>query len=47
VKILIIGAGEAGFYIATEFSEGNDDVSLIDEDPIRLKSVQRSLNIAG
>lgn len=47
MKILIIGAGEAGFYIATEFSEGNDDVSLIDEDPIRLKSVQRSLNIAG
>ena len=47
MKILIIGAGETGFYIASEFSEGNDDVSLIDEDPIRLKTVQRSLNIAG
>jgi len=47
MKILIIGAGETGFYIASEFSEDNFNVTVIDEDPHQLKVIQRSLNVAG
>jgi len=47
MKILIIGAGETGFYIASEFSEDNFKVTVIDESPDQLKVIQRSLNVAG
>jgi trk/ktr system potassium uptake protein len=47
MKILIIGAGETGFYIASEFSEDNFEVTLVDENPHQLKVIQRSLNVAG
>ncbi len=47
MKILIIGAGETGFYIASEFSEDNYKVTLVDENPNQLKVIQRSLNVAG
>lgn len=47
MKVLIIGAGETGFYIASEFSEDNIEVTVIDENPDALKLVQRSLNVAG
>lgn len=47
MKVLIIGAGETGFYIASEFSEDNYNVTVIDEHPEHLKNVQRTLNIAG
>ena len=47
MRILIIGAGETGFYIASEFSEDNFDVALVDENPDQLKIIQRSLNVAG
>ena len=47
MNLIIIGAGETGFYIASEFSEGNFEVTLIDEKPHRLRYIQRSLNVAG
>lgn len=47
MRILIIGAGETGFYIASEFSEDNFNVALVDENPNQLKIIQRSLNVAG
>ncbi len=47
MNILIIGAGETGFYVASEFSEDNYDVTLVDVDPHQLKIIQRSLNVAG
>lgn len=47
MRVLIIGAGETGFYIASEFSEDNFEVTVIDEDPQALKLAQRSLNVAG
>ncbi|MCP4755030.1 MAG: Trk system potassium transporter TrkA [Proteobacteria bacterium] len=47
MKILIIGAGETGFYIASEFSEDNFEVTVVDENPNQLKVIQRSLNVAG
>ena len=37
MKILIIGAGETGFYIASEFSEDNYEVTLVDENPKQLR----------
>ena len=47
MRILIIGAGETGFYIASELSEDDYEVTVIDEDPIPLKIIQRSLDVAG
>ncbi len=47
MKLIIIGAGETGFYIASEFSEGNFEVTLIDQKPYRLRYIRRSLNVAG
>ncbi len=47
MKVLIIGAGETGFYIASELSEGDFEVTVVDENPQQLKLTQRSLNVAG
>lgn len=47
MNILIIGAGETGFYVSSEFSEDNYDVTLVDINPHQLKVIQRSLNVAG
>ncbi len=47
MKVLIIGAGETGFYIASELSEEDFEVTVIDENPHQLKVIQRSLNVAG
>jgi trk system potassium uptake protein TrkA len=47
MKVLIIGAGETGFHIASEFSEGNYNVTVVDEHPEHLTNIQQALNIAG
>ena len=47
MKVLIIGAGETGFYIAKELAEGDFEVSVIDEKPHQLNLIKRSLNVAG
>ncbi len=47
MKILIIGAGETGFYIASELSEDDYEVTVVDENPVQLKNTKRSLNVAG
>lgn len=47
MKVLIIGAGEAGFYIASELSEDDFEVSVIDENPHQLKIIRNRLNVAG
>jgi trk system potassium uptake protein TrkA len=47
MKVLIIGASETGFYIASELSEDDFEVSVIDEDPHQLRVIKRSLNVAG
>jgi len=46
MKLLIIGAGETGYHIAHELSEENLDVTLIDENQVHLKNVQKELNVA-
>lgn len=47
MKILIIGAGETGFYVASELSEDDFEVSVIDENPYQLNVIKRNLNVAG
>lgn len=47
MKVLIIGAGETGYYIASELSEDDFEVSVIDESPQQLSTIRRSLNVAG
>ncbi len=47
MKVLIIGAGETGFYIASELSEDDVEVSVIDINPQQLKNIKTDLNVAG
>ena len=47
MKVLIVGAGETGYYIASEFTSDNYEVSVIDENPTNLAKVQKNLNAAG
>ena len=45
MKIIIIGAGEVGFHIAQRLSEENQDVVLIEKDPIKIREVQNVLDV--
>ena len=45
MKIIIVGAGEVGYHIAQKLSEENQDVSLIDKDPEKVKRVTENLDI--
>ena len=40
MKIIIVGAGEVGFYIAQRLSEENQNVVLIDKDPQKIKQIK-------
>jgi trk system potassium uptake protein TrkA len=45
MKIIIIGAGEVGFHIAQRLSEENQDVVLIEKDPIKIREVQNVIDV--
>ena len=45
MKIIIVGAGEVGFHIAQRLSEENQDVVLIDRDPLQIKRVAENLDV--
>jgi trk system potassium uptake protein TrkA len=45
VKIIIVGAGEVGFYIAQKLSEENQDVFLIDKDPEKVRRITENLDV--
>jgi trk system potassium uptake protein TrkA len=45
VKIIIVGAGEVGFHIAKKLSEENQDVVLIDKDPLMIKRINENLDV--
>jgi trk/ktr system potassium uptake protein len=47
MKVLIIGAGETGFYIASELSEDDFKVTVVDINPDQLKTIKSDLNVAG
>ncbi|MBW1901534.1 MAG: Trk system potassium transporter TrkA [Deltaproteobacteria bacterium] len=45
MKIIIVGAGEVGFYIAQKLSEENQNVVLIDKDPQKIKRITEDLDV--
>lgn len=45
MKILIVGAGEVGFHIASRLSTENKDVVVIDKNPESLKRVSEQLDV--
>jgi trk system potassium uptake protein TrkA len=45
MKIIIVGAGEVGFYIAQRLSEENQNVVLIDKDPQKIKRITEKLDV--
>jgi len=45
VKIIIIGAGEVGFHIASRLSVENKDVVVIDKDPEAIRRVSDSIDV--
>ena len=45
MKILIVGAGEVGFHIASRLATENKDVVVIDKDPKALKRVSEQLDV--
>jgi trk system potassium uptake protein len=45
LKIIIVGAGEVGFYCAQKLSEEGQDVVLIDKDPATVKRITENLDV--
>ncbi|KPK30297.1 MAG: potassium transporter TrkA [Nitrospira bacterium SG8_3] len=45
MRIIIVGAGEVGFYIAQKLSEENQDVFLIDKDPEKVRRLTENLDV--
>jgi trk system potassium uptake protein TrkA len=45
LKIIIVGAGEVGFHIASHLALENKDVVLIDKDPDAIRKVSDSLDV--
>lgn len=45
MKVIIVGAGEVGYHIASKLSSENKDVVLIDKDEERLRQVGESLDV--
>ena len=42
--ILIVGAGNVGFYLAKELSQGHHTVSLVEKDRERCEQIAKELN---
>ncbi len=45
MKVLIIGAGEVGFHIASHLARENKDVVVIDKDPAAIRHVSDNLDV--
>ncbi|MEZ5990639.1 MAG: Trk system potassium transporter TrkA [Planctomycetota bacterium] len=45
MNILILGLGEVGFHLSKVLSESGHDVTVVDNDPIRVKRVGESLDV--
>ena len=45
MKIIIVGAGEVGFYCAQRLSAENQDVILIDKDPDKITRITDNLDV--
>jgi trk system potassium uptake protein len=45
MKIIIVGAGEVGYHIAERLSQENQDVSVIDRDPEKIRRITENLDV--
>jgi len=45
LKIIIIGAGEVGFHIASCFAHENKDVVVIDKDPEAIRRISEKIDV--
>lgn len=45
MKIIIVGAGEVGFHIASRLARENKDVVVIDNDPETLRRVAENMDV--
>jgi trk system potassium uptake protein TrkA len=45
LKIIVVGAGEVGFHIASHLSQENKEVVIIDRDPGAIRRVSDSLDV--
>src|SRR5665648_30130 len=45
VRIIIVGAGQVGFYLCERFSREGREVVLIDTNQAKLQRIERDLNI--
>jgi trk system potassium uptake protein TrkA len=45
MRIIIIGAGEVGYYITKQLSEEHQDVVLIDRDPKKIRRISENLDV--
>lgn len=47
MKILILGAGEVGYYLAERLSQEEHDVSVIDYDPVAIERITTNLDLVA
>ena len=45
MKVVIVGAGEVGFHIASRFALENKDVVVIDRDPDAIRRVSENIDV--
>ena len=45
MKIVIVGAGEVGFHIASCFAHENKDVVVIDKDPVAIRRISENIDV--
>ncbi len=45
MRVIIIGAGEVGYHIAKKLSEENQEVVLIDKDPVKIRRINENLDV--
>ncbi|MGA9175869.1 MAG: NAD-binding protein, partial [Desulfobacterales bacterium] len=45
MKIIIVGAGEVGFHIASHLARENKDVVVIDKDPAAIRRVSDNIDV--
>jgi len=45
VKVIVVGAGEVGSYVADRLSREGHDVAVVERDPARLRSINEELDV--
>ena len=45
MKVLIVGAGEVGFHIASHLARENKDVVVVDKDPAAIRRVSDNIDV--